>query len=361
MNARHIGIVAKKELLGLSAEKTIVFAILLQVFIAMFSSFLMVGLTAMYDPEALEGYSTATYGVGYAGADSALIDEFKKRDDLILYRMDLSTALAALRDRNVAAVVYVPDTSPDAEGPVAITLYLIQNDLQSSVINVKIKEVLQGYERELREVRADRMTAFPVGLNFPDAGDAENFYEFVYGLLLPLLVFLPAIVSAALIIDLITEEYQRQTLDTLLSTPVTFTEMVAGKIAACFAIVPVQAGVWILLLELNGIAVANAVPILLHVSAAGLFLILLGTAVALHYRERTSAQFVFSTGLVVVFLLAMAIPYNPLNIVVRLAVGTAGPVHWLILLLVSGATALLAFAVAAYGRWVGKISPTAVR
>ena len=190
MNTRRVGLIAKKELFGLSAEKTIIFAILLQVFIAMFSSFLMVGLTTMYDPEALEGYSTVTYGVGYAGADSPLIDEFKKRDDLVLHQMDLGQALGALRERKVAAVVFVPDTPPDAEGPVTVTLYLIKNDLQSSVINVKLKEVFQGYERELREVRADRMVSFPVGLNFPDAGGAENFFEFVYGLLIPLLVFL---------------------------------------------------------------------------------------------------------------------------------------------------------------------------
>ncbi|MFY1644710.1 ABC transporter permease, partial [Methanoculleus bourgensis] len=156
MNTRRVGLIAKKELFGLSAEKTIIFAILLQVFIAMFSSFLMVGLTTMYDPEALEGYSTVTYGVGCAGADSPLIDEFKKRDDLVLHQMDLGQALGALRERKVAAVVFVPDTPPDAEGPVTVTLYLIKNDLQSSVINVKLKEVLQGYERELREVRADR-------------------------------------------------------------------------------------------------------------------------------------------------------------------------------------------------------------
>ena len=359
MNTRNIGLVAKKELLGLSSEKTIVFAILLQVFIAMFSSFMMVGLTAMYDPEAIEGYSTVTYGVGYAGADSALIGEFEKRDDLILHRMDLGQALAALRDRKVSAAVYVPETPPDAEEPVMVTLYLIQNDLQSSVINVKIKEVLQGYEKELREVRADRMTAFPVELNFPDSGGGENFFEFVYGLLIPLLVLLPAIVSAALIIDLITEEYQRRTLETLMSTPVTFAEMIWGKVAACEILVPVQAGAWLLLLGFNGIAVDNAAAILLHASVGGLFLILLGALVALHYRERTSAQFIFSTALVVVFLLVMAVPYNPLNLMVRLAVDTVGPVHWLILALVAGATALLGWGVTAYARRVGEATPEA--
>jgi ABC-type Na+ efflux pump permease subunit len=359
VNARHIGLIAKKELFGLSSEKTIVFAILLQVFIAMFSSFLMVGLTTMYDPEAIEGYSTGTYGVGYVGADSPLIDEFERHPDLVLHRMGLDAALAALRDRRVAAVVYVPDTLPDAEGPVTLTLYLIQNDLQSSVINVKLKGVLQGYEEELREVRADRRTSFPVDLKVPESSGGENFFEFVYGLLVPLLVLLPAVVSAALIIDLITEEYQRQTLETLMSTPVTFGEMVWGKVAACAVLVPVQAGAWLLLLRANGIAVDNAAAILLHASVGGLFLILLGVLVALHYRERTSAQFIFSTALVVVFLLVIAVPYNPFNLIVRLAVDTASPAHWLVLALVAAATVLLGWAATAYARRVGEAAPGA--
>ena len=62
----------------------------------------------------------------------------------------------------------------------------------------------------------------------------------MYGLLVPLLVFLPGILSAALVIDLITEEYQHGTLETLISTPVTFAEMVWGKVLTCTVIVPVR-------------------------------------------------------------------------------------------------------------------------
>ena len=353
MNARRVGLIAKKEIFGLSAEKTIVFAILLQVFIAMFSSFLMTGLTAMYDPDALEGYSTATYGIGYAGADSPLIDEFGRCDDLLLFRMDPDQALAALRERRITAAVFVPDTPPDAEEPIVITLYLIKNDLLSSVVNVKLKDVLQGYERELREVRADRMASFPLELNFPGSADAENFFEFIYGLLIPLLVLLPAVISAALVIDLITEEYQQKTLETLISTPVTFPEMVWGKIAACAILVPIQASIWLFLLGVNGIVVRGATAIVLHASAGGLFLILIGALIALYYRERTSAQFIFSTALVVIFLFVMTVPGNPLNLIVRLAVDTAGPIHWLILLPVVGATVFLGWATTVYARRVG--------
>ena len=122
---------------------------------------------------------------------------------------------------------------------------------------------------------------------------------------------MPAIIASALVIDLITEEYQHETLETLVSTPVTFAEMVWGKVLACELLVPVQAGAWLILLMINGIAIQNAGLILVDVCISSLVLILLGALVALHYRERTAAQFIFSTALVVVILFALALPGKP--------------------------------------------------
>ena len=77
MKARHVAVVAKKEFFGLASEKTILLAVLLQVFIALFSSFLMVGLTSMYDPAALSGYSHFRYDIAYAGNDTPLLGYFR--------------------------------------------------------------------------------------------------------------------------------------------------------------------------------------------------------------------------------------------------------------------------------------------
>jgi hypothetical protein len=107
--------------------------------------------------------------------------------------------------------------------------------------------------------------------------------------------------------------------------------MVWGKVLACELMVPVQAGAWILLLMINGIAIQNPGLILLQVSVTSSILILLGTLTGLHYRERTAAQFIFSTALVIVMLLALALPFNPLNLLTRLAVGTAGVEQWVVL------------------------------
>lgn len=324
MNARHVWTIAKKDLRGVKSERTIVLAILLQVFIAMFSSFLVVGLTALYDPEAL-GDQAGELAVGYAGAeDSPLAGLLREPGGFVVYRMDLSEAVAALKERQVSAVVYVPDTPPDAEEPVKVTLYTIKNDIQGAVAAAGLKDAFETYEADLRDVRADRLATVPVEVAVPESESGQTFFLFVYGLLIPLLLFLPAIISASLVIDFVTEEYGAQTLDTLLSTPITFVECFWGKVLAAWLLVPLQAGAWLFLLAVNGIFIENALAVFVLVSAASLVLILLGGVAALHYRERTAAQFVYSTALVAVILAALAIPGNPGHLLVLLSAGAAG-------------------------------------
>ena len=358
MDLRHIFIITKKELRAINAEKTIILAILLQLFIAMFSSFLIVGLAAMYDPDSLSEYSRQQYPVAYTGTPSPLEDLLAGSGDFVVYEMDLATAVTALEERKLSAVVWVPDTAPDADDPVKITLYTIKNDIQSSVVNSKLRDVFVTYENSLRDIRSDRISSEPIVVDLPPEVPGTNFYEFVYGLLIPLLIFMPAIISAALIIDMITEEFQHDTVETLISTPITFAEMIWGKVAACFVIVPVQAAVWIALMIANGIHVAGIIPILLHVSAASLLMILLSTFVALHYRERTSAQFIFSTALVVVLLGVLALPVNPANLIVLLSIGAAGNEHWVVLAVMTG---VLALGIAALTRYAHVVEKTALQ
>ena len=354
MKARHLSLILRKEFRGLFNERTILLAVLLQLFIAMFSSFLMVGLTSMYDPSSLSKYSRFRYSVGYCGNDSGLRDYLDRSPDFTVYGMELSPAVAALKERKLAAVIYVPDTAPDADDPVKITLYSLQNDLQSAIVNVKLKDIFLKYEKDLRGVRAARLSEQPIPLKIPAARGGGDFYEFVYGLLIPLLLFMPAIIASALVIDLITEEYQHETLETLISTPVTFAEVVWGKVLACELLIPLQAGAWLLLLMINGIAIDNVPLILVQVTLTSFVPILLGALTALHYRERTSAQFIFSTALVVVILFVLALPANPLNILTRLAVGTAGIEQWIVLAGVIAIGAVLAVATQKYAETIGR-------
>ena len=354
MKARHVAIIAKKEFRGLYSEKTILLAVLLQLFIALFSSFLMVGLTSMYDPTSLSKYSHVSSDIAYSGNESPLLGDLENSQDFRVHRMDLSTAVELLKERRLAAVVYVPGTLPDADEPVKLTLYTLANDLQGTVVDVKMKDIFLKYEADLRESRAGRLDVTPIPVQIPSSAGSTSFFEFVYGLLVPLLVFMPGILSAALIIDLITEEYQHETLETLVSTPVTFAEMIWGKVLTCELLVPLQAGAWIILLAANGITIENPILIVLHVTLASLLLILIGAMVALHYRERTAAQFIFSTALVVILLFVLALPDNPLNLIARLSVGTAGVEQWAVLGAVSLAVLALGYGMQKFAGRAGR-------
>jgi ABC-type Na+ efflux pump permease subunit len=345
MKTRNLLLIMKKDLKSLANERTILLAILLQLFVALFSSFLMVGLTSMYDPSALARFEGVRYPVGYAGEEGDLSRLLRESRQFVVYPMDLPVAVAALKERKLAAVLYVPPTPPDAEEPVKITLYTLQNDIQSTIVSVKLKEVFLAYEEALRTVRAQRLDVIPQKLEFPASGSGPGFYEFIYGLLIPLLLFMPAIISAALVIDLVCEEFQHHTLETLLSTPMEMTEIVWGKVAACLVLVPLQAGTWLALLSLNGIIIAHIPWIVLHVVAVSLVLILLAAIISLFYRERTSAQFIFSTAVVVIMLAVLAFPGNPLNTIAQLATGIETPLQHAVLGLSAGASLFLGLVV----------------
>ena len=332
MNFTRVWIIAKKELRGLANEKTILLAILLQLFIAIFSSFLMVGLSAMYDPSTYGQISGVKYGVGIAGNDTILTRLLDENPSFKPYQMDLSVALGALQERKLAAVIWVSGTLPEEHDPVTLTLYTIKNDIQSAVIEVKLKDVFLKYQDILRDVRSARITSHPITLNSARPVGVNTFYEFIYALLIPLLLFMPAIISAGLVIDLITEEYQQQTLDSLRTTPASLMEIIWGKISACIVLIPIESGLWLILLSVNGIRIASLPEILVQVIFASSALILVASIFALHYRDRTKAQFVFSTAAVILLLLVLSFPGNPLNIIAQLASGVPSPLHWFSLL-----------------------------
>lgn len=354
MNTKNCLIIAKKELKSLSSEKTILLAIVLQVFIAMFSSFLLVGLASMYNPDSISQHSNIKYPVAYTGESPDFLDYLKNNRDFVVYEMELSPAVAALKERKLSGVIWMTDVPANSEYPIKITLYTIENDISSSLVSVKLKSIMLDYEKDLREIRSDRLTQTPLEIKIPASSPSGDFYEFVYGLLIPLLVFMPAIISGALIIDLITEEYQQDTLETLMSTTITFPEMIWGKILACFILVPLQSAGWMILLILNGIYIFGPLAIIAHVSVASLSLILIGAISALKYRERTNAQFIFSAAIVVIILFFLAVPMNTANIIARLSVGSIGAEHWIVFFLMTGITAMLSVITTKYAKRIRK-------
>src|SRR6185369_3503752 len=112
--------------------------------------------------------------------------------------------------------------------------------------------------------------------------------------LLPMLMFFPAFVAGSMSIDSLTEEVENNTMQTLLSAPLTVSSMISAKIVAAVVISTVQCIAWLALMELNGIAIQNMPWILLlAVIVAGITstCAMLG---AVFLKDRERSQFIYS-------------------------------------------------------------------
>ncbi|WP_192498279.1 ABC transporter permease [Halorussus halophilus] len=309
--------VARRELASLRSEKTIVLAILIQLFIAAFSSFLAVGLVSLYDPGSVSGEFVVEFGVtGEAGEDIEPV--ILREDGWRAVEYDTrENAMADFRRGDVHAVLVV-ERGP--RGRAQVDAIAPDGNIQTTLIVTQLKEVLDQFEQRERQRLSSRLDRQPVN-PVPDAGSSP-YFSFTYTVLVPLLTFLPVFLSGSTTVDAITEEYDRGTLELLRVTPLTSTDIVDGKLLAMGLLAPLQAGTWLVLLSFQGTTVRNPLEILLLVTAFSIAIVALGALLALHLRDRKQAQFLFSMGLLVVFSATYLLPESPANTVAKLAIGS---------------------------------------
>ncbi len=306
--------IAGRELAGLRAEKTILLAIGIQLFIAAFSSFLVVGLVSMYDPGGLSGAE-----IEVAGAGDAVADLERASDDVpgaSVTRYESAGAARLAFERNAADAVVVTNRAED--GGIDVVATAPDATVETTVIVVQLRELLRTHELNERESRAAFLAESPLPL--PDQSGSSPYFTFTYTVLIPVLVFLPVFISGSLVVDSITEEIDRGTLELLRVAPVTLPEIVDGKAIAAIAIAPGQALLWLVLLRANGTPVANVPSILALMTALTTLVVALAVAISALAPDRRAAQFLYSIGVLVLFGGATAMAGGPANAVARLAI-----------------------------------------
>jgi len=226
---------------------------------------------------------------------------------------------AALADAETAyyrgKVNAIIDTPQDANGLTEVKLYLPDSDTASSLIRMVIQEPLKQYENYLRGQKG-------IEVRYTDLkGKPSTSFEFVYSVLLPMLMFFPAFVAGSMSIDSLTEEVENNTLQTLLSAPLTVNGMIGAKICSAVILSILQCEAWLALLQLNGIAIQNTGWILL------LALIVAGitsTSAALGavlLKDRERSQFIYSLMLLAGVAISTLLDVSPITTLSRLAIG----------------------------------------
>ncbi|USZ68709.1 ABC transporter permease [Halorussus salilacus] len=309
--------VARRELASLRSEKTIVLAILIQLFVAAFSSFLAVGLVSLYDPGSVSGELVVEFGVsGEAGEDIVPVIEAEDGWRAVEYGSE-EAAMEGFERGEVHAVLHVERGS---DGRAEVRAVAPDGNVRTTLVVTQIREVLDAFERSERQRLADRLERAPVPL--PPEGESSPYFGFTYTVLIPLLMFLPVFLSGSVTVDAIAEEYDRGTLELLRVAPLTGGDIVDGKLIAMGVLAPLQAGAWLALLSFNGTSVSNAAEILLLVTALSVGVVSMGALSALRLRDRKQAQFLFSMGILVVVSATYLLPESPANTVAKLAIGS---------------------------------------
>lgn len=312
-------------------------ALLIQLFVAAFASFLVVGLVSMYDPGSVGGNDV---DVGVAGDETELLRTAAQDDDGVSAEpFDTREAAMEAFERGDVDTVVLTERLDD--GRIQANVTAPDGSFRTTMVVVELRDLLQEYETTLRDQRSTHLERTPVPL--PDTVDSTPYFGFTYTVLLPLLLFLPVFIGGSVAVDSLAEEIERGTLELLRVSPTSLSAIVDGKLLAAALPVPAQAALWIALLRFNGTEVANVPELLAFVTALATAVAAVGLGVAVVLRDRRLAQFLYSSGLLVLFGATLLLPENPPNVVARFAVGTPGPGTYASL---AGAVVLAAVAVA---------------
>jgi ABC-2 type transport system permease protein len=316
--------VAGKDLRDILRERSILASLVVQLFVAGFSTFLSVGLTGLYDPASVDAFPGAE--VGYAGPSGPGFDDYLRGEGNV--RLVPTTAeggLQAFRDGRLAALV---EETVAADGTRSVTILLSEGTLQTTLLLTQMKGLLQDYEHDLRQANQDRLEQEILRVEAPAGGRAAS-YGFTYGTLLPLLVLTPVFLSGAIAGDAFVQEAQTRTLLLLRASPLSVTGVLTGKLLVPVALAPLQVALWVGLLRLNGIVVNGLWAILLLAMLLALLLSSLGIALAAWVRKEGQVQASYALVVLLLAVASLLLPHDVLNLVALLASGTPPASAWL--------------------------------
>ncbi len=335
----------EREVRALIRERTILIAFAIQLFVASFSSTLLVGLISIYDPDSTQLTSQMRPRVGVVGevdAAAAMAAVLAENDAQPRQFPSSAAVQVAFDAGELDAAILLPDTLNGADEVSEAELVLPASDTRATLLRMALRKPLKEYEERLRKENG-------IELRYANLqGLSSSTYEFQYGALIPLLLFFPGFVTGGIVIDTISEEMVNHTLETLWAGPLSLNTILGAKMTAALAVSLAQGLCWVALMGLNGIVV-HRVPLVLAVSTLSATAIAIVSAlITLLFHDRERGQFIYALFILLAASLSFMSDLSPVTLLTRLATGDPGV----------GLSAVLGYAalVGAMGWGLGKVS-----
>lgn len=310
--------IAGRQLRSLRAEKTILLAIMIQLIVAGFSSFLVVGLVSLYDPSGVEQGQEIAVGItGDKGVDVLTSIDGQNNGVQVEYYTDPDEAFDDFQQGEING--YINANVNDNQQVEAI-LTAPDEGVQSTLTVVRMQNILTNFERDQRQRIAVEENINTLQLE--KTTDTPPYVSFTYTVLIPLLLFLPAFISGAIVIDTIIQDRKQGVIELLQSTPTTDKDIIIGKLLVPALIGPLQIIAWLFLLTLNDVSIYK--PSFIVAIGTGLTLIAVSTAayITQYTNNRGSAQFIYSGTLVFLISLATLLPEIPITTIAKFGLGS---------------------------------------
>lgn len=313
---------AKKESQDILKNKIYLMVVFVQVFIILGAFGLAFMSSVVTDPALLDHYGASralAVGISENLSGSTLAEDLEAQNLNLYYYKDLDQAKKLLGTRLVAVVevspapeqnvtvdfntanVFYPVISTKVSN--AITKFKTDKRLESAGLNASQIQKVENMVN-LNVVPLKKNESSRLALNSP------YFVEIMYGFLVPFILLLPLFLASNIVTDSIVGERERKTFEVLLMAPISNSMVIFGKTLPILSFALIQSMAWILLLDLLGVPIYNALTLFLILFFIGLGFISIGIIISMFVDSTKEAN----SAITIVLVFATFILFTPLFI-----------------------------------------------
>lgn len=313
---------AKKEAQDILTNRIYLLVVFVQVFIILGAFGLGLASSVITDPTLLDKFgATSSLKVGISGdlENSSIANDLKAQNLNLVYFEDINNA-SSLLGSQLVAVIYV--SSPPKED---ITYQSDTSNVFYPIVSEKIKNAISKFKLEkklesagiegskiqvienpivVNEIKVNEGNAVKIALN------NSYFVEIMYGFIVPFVLLLPFFLASNIVTDSIVGERERKTFEMLLMAPLPSYMVIMGKILPILSFSMIQSIAWIILLNLLGVPISNAIVLVLMLLFIGMGFIGVGILISMFVDSTKEAN----TAITLVLMFVTFILFMPLFI-----------------------------------------------
>ena len=282
---------AKKEAQDILTNRIYLLLVVVQVFIILGAFGLGIGSAVITDPGLLDKFGvTSALKVGISDdlKNLSITNDLNSQKLNIVYFKDMNQASKMLGSGLIAVIQVSPSgdivVQSDTSNPFypivsekignAVNKFKLENKLQSAGIS---KDEIQKIENPviLNEIKINEDNMAKLVLN------TSYFVEIMYGFIVPFVLLLPFFLASNIVTDSVVGEKERKTFEMLLMTPLSSSMVIIGKILPILSFSLLQSIAWIILLDLLGVPIYNAIILVFILIFVGLGFIGIGILISI--------------------------------------------------------------------------------